>query len=135
MAERALEAHVKRILDPSRKAFGKLLAEHGVQIDNVAQSRIDIEQARQLVFSAAAMIDTVGAKEAKKQLAIAKVAVPRACLKVIDRSIQAHGAAGVSQDFNLAEAYASMRTLRLADGPDEVHLHQIGRMEISKSKL
>ncbi|KAJ3192709.1 glutamine--fructose-6-phosphate transaminase (isomerizing) [Irineochytrium annulatum] len=134
MAERALEFHLTRLTDPARKTFGKLLAQHGAMADAVALSRIEIDQARMLVLAAADMIDRVGAKGAMKAIAMAKVAVPNMTLRVIDRAIQAHGAGGVGQDFPLAYMYAGMRTLRIADGPDEVHMMQIAKTEFKRSE-
>lgn len=133
MAERALELQILRLTDPNRRVFGKLIGEHGVATDTVCQSRLDIDQARLLVFNAAAAIDRYGAKRAMNQIAIAKVVVPTMACTVIDRAIQAHGAAGVSQDFVLAQMYAFMRTLRIADGPDEVHRRQISRNEMKRA--
>ena len=133
VAERALEQHILRLVDPSRKTFGKLLAQHGTASDSVAQSRLEINQARLLVLDAAAAIDKSGAKKAMKQIGMAKIVVPSMALRVIDRAIQAHGGAGVSQDYNLAFAYAMMRTLRIADGPDEVHARQLARSELKRA--
>ncbi|KAI8912597.1 acyl-CoA dehydrogenase/oxidase [Gorgonomyces haynaldii] len=140
MAERALECHLHRITDPSRRTFGKLLAQHGTAADAVAQSRLEIDQARMLVLKAADEIDRVGAKKAMKYIAMAKAMMPTVTQNVIDRAIQAHGGAGVSQDFPLAYYFAMNRTLRIADGPDEVHRMQIAKMELKahaarKSKL
>ncbi|TFD93662.1 acyl-CoA dehydrogenase [Jeotgalibacillus sp. R-1-5s-1] len=129
-AERALEELCKRVLD--RQAFGKPLASQGVIREWIADSRIEIEQARLLTLKAAYMMDTVGNKVAKAEIAMIKVVAPSMALKVIDRAIQALGAAGVSEDFPLAAHWASARTLRLADGPDEVHRAQIGRLELQK---
>ncbi|KAJ3330502.1 hypothetical protein HDU91_003562 [Kappamyces sp. JEL0680] len=133
MAERALEYHILRLTDPSRRAFGKLLGEHGTAADTVCQSRLEIDQARLLVLTAAAAIDKLGAKDAMNQIAMAKVVVPTMALAVIDRAIQAHGGAGVSQEFPLANMYAMMRTLRIADGPDEVHRRQIAKNEMKRA--
>lgn len=127
-AERALELLCKRI--QNRVPFGKPLAEQGVIRQWVAESRIEIEQARLLTLKAAYMMDTVGNKAAKKEIAMIKAVAPRMALAVIDRAIQAFGAAGVSADFPLARLWANARTLRLADGPDEVHLDQIARLEM-----
>jgi acyl-CoA dehydrogenase len=127
-AERALELLCKRI--QNRVPFGKPLAEQGVIRQWVAESRIEIEQARLLTLKAAYMMDTVGNKAAKKEIAMIKAVAPRMALAVIDRAIQAFGAAGVSDDFPLARLWANARTLRLADGPDEVHLDQIARLEM-----
>lgn len=130
LAERALEAMCRRV--PSRVAFGKPLAEQGTIRHDIAESRIEIEQARLLTMKAAHLMDTVGNKEARAEIAMIKVVAPNVALKVIDRAIQAHGAAGVSGDFFLAEAWASARTLRFADGPDEVHREQIAKMELKR---
>ncbi|MFC5589849.1 acyl-CoA dehydrogenase [Sporosarcina soli] len=129
-AERALEQMCVRVQE--RTAFGKSLAEQGVVKEWIAESRIDIEQARLLTLKAAYMMDTVGNKEAKTEIAMIKVVAPNMALRVIDRSIQAFGGAGVSGDFTLAAQWASSRTLRLADGPDEVHRNQIARLELAK---
>ena len=128
LAERALQAMCKRV--KSRVAFGKPIAEQTVTLERIAESRIAIEQARLLVLKAAYMMDTVGNKVARKEIAMIKVAAPNMALKVIDWAIQAHGGAGVSDDFFLAGAWAGARTLRLADGPDEVHRNQIGQLEL-----
>jgi acyl-CoA dehydrogenase len=130
VAERALDAMCKRV--KRRVAFGKTLAEQTVTLERIAEARIDIEQARLLVLKAAYMMDTVGNKAARKQIAMIKVAAPNMALRVIDWAIQAHGAAGVCDDFGLAYMYAGTRTLRLADGPDEVHRNQIGRLELAE---
>jgi acyl-CoA dehydrogenase len=129
-AERALEELCKRVQD--RVAFGKKLSEQGVIQEWIAEARIDIEQARLLTLKAAFMMDTVGNKEAKAEIAMIKVVAPNMALKVIDRAIQAFGAAGVSEDYTLAAAWANIRTLRLADGPDEVHKRAIARYELKK---
>lgn len=129
-AERALEEMCIRV--QQRKPFGKSLAEQGVVREWIADSRIEIEQARLLTLKAAYMMDTVGNKEAKAQIAMIKVVAPNMALRVIDRAIQAFGAAGVSADFTLAAQWANSRTLRLADGPDEVHRNQIARLELKK---
>jgi acyl-CoA dehydrogenase len=128
LAERALEAMCKRV--KTRVAFGKPIGEQTVTLERIAESRIAIEQARLLVLKAAYMMDTVGNKVARKEIAMIKVAAPNMALKVIDWAIQAHGGAGVSDDFFLAGAWAGARTLRLADGPDEVHRNQIGQLEL-----
>ncbi|KAJ3100393.1 hypothetical protein HDU96_010354 [Phlyctochytrium bullatum] len=133
MAERALEYHLKRVTDPSRKTFNKLISQHGTAMDAIATSRFEIDQARLLVLRAADAIDRLGAKAAMNEIGMAKVVVPSMALKVIDRAIQAHGAAGVCQDFPLAYMYAGMRTLRIADGPDEVHIMQIAKNELKKA--
>ncbi len=129
-AERALEAMCKRVT--CRTAFGKKLAEMGTIRHDIAHSRMEIEQARLLVLKTAHMMDTVGNKAAKAEIAMIKVVVPNMTLRVIDRAIQAHGAAGVSQDFELASMWANTRTLRLADGPDEVHTEAIAKGELAK---
>jgi acyl-CoA dehydrogenase len=129
-AERALEAMCRRAL--VRKPFGKRLSEQGVTEERIAESRIAIEQARLLVMKAAWMMDSVGNKAARAEIAMIKVAATNLACQVIDRAIQAHGAGGVSQDFNLAYAYAQARALRFADGPDEVHRTQIARLELKK---
>ena len=128
MAERALSLMIKRSI--VRETFGKPLVQQGVIQDWIAQARIDIEQARLLVLKAAWMIDTVGAKGARKEIAAIKVAVPQMAQRVIDNAIQAHGGAGVCQDTPLASMYAGIRTLRIVDGPDEVHIRDIARLEI-----
>ncbi|KAI8896344.1 acyl-CoA dehydrogenase/oxidase [Globomyces pollinis-pini] len=133
VAERALELHILRLVNPSRRVFGKLLGEHGTAADTVCQSRLEIDQARLLVLSAAAQIDQGGAKSAMHQIAMAKVIVPQMALNVMDRAIQVHGGSGVSQDWPLAAMYAFMRTLRIADGPDEVHRRQIARYEMKRA--
>ncbi|QGP80537.1 acyl-CoA dehydrogenase family protein [Sphingobium sp. CAP-1] len=130
MAERALEAMCRRV--KSRVAFGKPLAEQGVIIERIANSRIMIDQARLLTLHAAHRMDTVGNKVAKAEIAMIKVAAPNMACQVIDWAMQAHGAAGVSQDFFLASYYAHARKIRFADGPDEVHRHQLGRLELAK---
>lgn len=129
-AEMALEAMCKRLL--KRTAFGKPVASHSVWEDRIARARCDIDMTRLLCLKAAYMMDTVGNKEAKTEIAMIKVAAPRIALQVIDDAIQAHGAAGVSADFELAEAYANARILRIADGPDEVHCRAIARWELAK---
>lgn len=129
-AERALEELCKRV--QSRMAFGKTLASQGVIQEWIADSRIEIEQARLLTLKAAYMMDTVGNKEAKTEIAMIKVVAPSMALRVIDRAIQAFGAAGVSNDFTLAAQWANARTLRLADGPDEVHRSQLAKLELRK---
>ena len=128
MAERALSLMIKRSI--GRETFGKALVQQGVIQDWIAQARIDIEQARLLVLKAAWMIDTVGAKGARKEIAAIKVAVPQMAERIIDHAIQSHGGAGVCQDTPLAGLYAGIRTLRIVDGPDEVHIRDIARLEI-----
>jgi acyl-CoA dehydrogenase len=130
VAERALEAMCKRVQE--RVAFGKPLAEQGTIRADIATSRMEIEQARLLTLNAAHMMDTVGNKGARAEIAMIKVVAPNVTLRVLDRAIQAHGGAGVSQDTFLADAWAAVRTLRLADGPDEVHLESIAKMELQK---
>ena len=128
MAERALSLMIKRSI--GRETFGKALVQQGVIQEWIAQARIDIEQARLLVLKAAWMIDTVGAKGARKEIAAIKVAVPQMAERIIDHAIQSYGGAGVSQDTPLASLYAGIRTLRIVDGPDEVHIRDIARLEI-----
>src|SRR4029453_3027996 len=130
VAERALEYMCKRAV--KRVAFGKPLAENDITIERIAQSRIEIDQARLLVLNAAYMMDTVGNKAARQAIAEIKVAVPNMTLQVVDRAMQLHGGGGVSQEFPLASWWAHSRTLRFADGPDEVHRRQIGRLELRK---
>src|SRR5579883_3224019 len=129
-AERALEKMCKRV--KSRVAFGKPVSEQTVTLERIAEARIMIEQARLLTLKAAYMMDTVGNKAARAEIAMIKVAAPNMLCQIVDWAIQAHGAGGVSDDFGLAKAYAGARTLRLADGPDEVHRNQIGRLELRK---
>src|SRR3954469_14077548 len=129
-AEEALDAMVNRLM--SRTAFGKTIAEQGVWEERVANARIDIEMTRLLCLKAADMMDRAGNKAAQGEIAMIKVAAPLMALKIIDDAIQAFGAAGVSEDAGLARAYASIRTLRLADGPDEVHRRAIARLEYKK---
>jgi acyl-CoA dehydrogenase len=130
-AERALEAMCARV--KSRVAFGKPLAEQGAIRADIANSRIEIDQARLLVLNAAHRMDTLGNKAARTEIAMIKVVAPSMALRVIDRAIQAHGAAGVSEDFGLAAAWADARTLRFADGPDEVHREAIAKWELRKT--
>jgi acyl-CoA dehydrogenase len=132
VAERALELMCKRV--QARTAFGKRLAEMGSIRQDIAFSRIEIDQCRLLTLRAAYMMDTVGNKNARQEIAAIKVAAPSMSLRVIDRAIQAHGGMGVCQDTFLASAWANQRTLRLADGPDEVHLDQIGKLELAKHR-
>ena len=128
MAERALSLMIKRTM--SREAFGKELVRQGVIQEWIATARIEIEQARLLVLKAAWMIDTVGAKGARKEIAAIKVSVPQMAQRVIDNAIQSYGGAGVCQDTPLAAMFAGIRTLRIVDGPDEVHIRDIARLEI-----
>jgi acyl-CoA dehydrogenase len=130
LAERALEAMCRRTL--SRVAFGRPIAEQTVTLERVAEARIAIDQARLLVLNAAHRMDTVGNKAAAREIAMIKVAAPTMACRILDWAIQAHGGGGLSDDFPLAYAYAHARTLRFADGPDEVHRNQIGRMELAK---
>ncbi len=130
LAERALEAMCRRV--KARVAFGKPIADQGTIRADIADSRIEIEQARLLTLKAAAMMDAAGNKTARAEIAMIKVVAPNMALRVLDRAIQAHGGAGVSGDFPLAEAWASARTLRLADGPDEVHRESIAKLELKK---
>jgi acyl-CoA dehydrogenase len=130
VAERALELMCKRA--QSRVAFGKKLSEQGVTLERIAEARIMIDQTRLLVLNAAYMMDTVGNRAAKAEIAMIKVAAPAMTLKVLDWAIQMHGAGGVSDDFPLAALWAGARTLRLADGPDEVHREQVGKLELSR---
>jgi acyl-CoA dehydrogenase len=130
VAERAVESMCARV--KSRVAFGKALAEHGTIRADIALSRIEIEQARLLTLKTAYLMDTVGNKAARAEIAMIKVVAPNVALRVLDRAIQAHGGAGVSEDFPLASAWANSRTLRLADGPDEVHLEAIAKYELAK---
>ena len=130
VAERALELMCKRVL--SRVAFGKTLAEQGTIRADIAKSRLEIDQARLLTLKAAQLMDTVGNKAARTEIAMIKVVAPNVTLSVLDRAIQAHGGAGVSEDTFLASAWANVRTLRLADGPDEVHTESIAKWELGK---
>ena len=130
VAERALDAMRARVRE--RVAFGKPLADQGTIRADIAESRMEIEQARLLTMKAAYMMDTVGNKVARAELAMVKVVVPRMTLRVLDRAIQAHGAAGVSNDFPIAAAWAHARTIRLADGPDEVHREAIAKAELKR---
>jgi acyl-CoA dehydrogenase len=129
-AERALESMCKRA--KSRVAFGKPVSEQTVTLERIAEARCMIEQARLLTLKAAHMMDTVGNKAARAEIAMIKVVAPSMACQVIDWAMQVHGGGGVSQDFHLAYHYASSRTLRFADGPDEVHRNQIGRLELAK---
>ena len=131
LAERAIEMMCAR--SSQRVAFGKVISSQGVVKEMISKSRIEIEQARLLTLKAADMMDKYGNKVAKKEIAMIKVVAPRMALKVLDRAIQIHGGGGVSDDFFLASAWAAARSLRLADGPDEVHLAQLAKMELSVS--
>jgi acyl-CoA dehydrogenase len=130
VAERALEVMIRRSL--ARSTFGSLVADKGLIQDWIAESRIEIDMGREYVMRAAHLMDTVGNKAAATEISGIKVAIPNIALKVVDRAIQVHGAAGVTQFFPLAEMYAHMRTLRIADGPDEVHKMTIARRELRK---
>jgi acyl-CoA dehydrogenase len=129
-AERALDAMCRRALE--REAFGRRIAEQGTVRADIANSRMEIDQARLLVLHAAHMMDTAGNKQARAEIAMIKVIAPNVALRVIDRAIQVHGGAGVCQDTFLAAAWASARTLRLADGPDEVHTEAVAKLELKK---
>jgi acyl-CoA dehydrogenase len=133
-SERALEWMLMRINDPKKTPFGKQLREHGVILEWVAKSRLEIDAARLVVLNAAIKMDEEGPKAALTEIAEAKVLVPQMALTVIDRAVQSFGGAGVSQDTPLANMWAQIRTLRLADGPDEVHLNQMGRNENKRGK-
>ena len=130
VAERSLEAMCRRV--SSRVAFGRTIAEQGTIRADIANSRMEIDQARLLTLKAAYMMDTVGNKAARAEIAMIKIVAPNMALRVIDRAIQAHGAAGVCDDFGLARAWANSRTLRLADGPDEVHREAIAKLELKR---
>ncbi|MCI0664240.1 MAG: acyl-CoA dehydrogenase family protein [Acidobacteria bacterium] len=130
VAERSLESMSRRV--KQRVAFGKTLADMGTIRADIAESRMEIEQARLLTLKAAYLMDTAGNKAARAEIAMIKVMAPNMALRVIDRALQAHGGAGVSEDFNLAKAWAHARTLRLADGPDEVHREAIAKLELKK---
>jgi acyl-CoA dehydrogenase len=129
-AERALKLMCERAV--SRTVFGGEIAKQGVVREQIAESRMEIDMARLLVLKTADMIDKVGAKGARSEIAAIKVIAPRVALNVVDRAIQVHGGAGVSEDFPLARMYASLRTLRIADGPDEVHVRTVARQELGK---
>jgi len=130
MAERALELMCRRAI--SREAFGRPLAQQGVVQQQIAESRVAIDQARLLVLHTAWLIDTVGAKTARSEVAAIKAVVPRMACDVVDRAIQVHGGLGVCEDVPLAQMYAGLRTLRIADGPDEVHLRSVARVELGR---
>ncbi|MDQ3913213.1 MAG: acyl-CoA dehydrogenase [Actinomycetota bacterium] len=132
VAERAIELMCERVKE--REAFGKPLAEQGVIMEWIANSRIEIEQSRLLTLKAAHMMDTLGNKEAKAEIAMIKIVAPNTTLRVLDRAIQAFGGAGVSEDFPLANFWAASRTLRLADGPDEVHRTAVAKLELKKER-
>ena len=132
VSERALDAMCRRV--QKRVAFGRTLAEQGTIRADIAESRMEIEQARLLTMKAAYLMDTVGNKQARGEIAMIKVVVPRMALRVLDRSIQAHGAAGVCDDFPMAMMWAQSRTIRLADGPDEVHREAIAKLELTKGR-
>jgi acyl-CoA dehydrogenase len=130
LAERALETMCQRAL--SRTAFGKTIAEQGVTRQWIAESRMEIDQSRLLTLHAAHMMDTVGNKAARNEIAMIKVVAPKMAQKLVDRAIQVHGAGGVSQDFHLAYAYARTRTMRIVDGPDAVHEETVAKLELRK---
>ncbi|KAI0347321.1 acyl-CoA dehydrogenase NM domain-like protein [Trametopsis cervina] len=132
-AQNALDLLLARVTDPSRKTFGKYLYEHGTVISDIAKSRAEIESSRLLVLSAALQIDKYQAKGALKEIGIAKFVVPSMALQVVDRAMQSFGAEGLSQDQSLAHTFAGLRTLRLADGPDAVHIQQIGQRELKRA--
>lgn len=133
-AEAALDRMLTRVTDTRKRTFGKALYEHGTIVADIAKSRMQIDQARLLVLSAANMIDKSDAKGAMRDIGMSKVVVPNAALDVLDRAMQAHGAEGISQDTPLAATWAGLRTLRYADGPDEVHIQQIGKQELRRAK-
>ena len=130
VAERALEKMCRRV--KTRRTFGRAIAEQSVTLERIAESRIKIDQARLLVYHAAWLMDTVGNKAARGPIAMIKIAAAETACQVIDWAIQAHGAGGLSDDFHLGHAYAQARSIRIADGPDEVHRNQIGRLELEK---
>ena len=133
-AEKALEWMIARVNDPRKMTFGKPLSEHGVILEWIAKSRLEIDAARLVVLNAALKIDEKDAKNALKEIAEAKVLVPQMALTVIDRAVQSYGGAGVCQDTPLANMWAQIRTLRIADGPDEVHLQQMGKNEMKRGQ-
>lgn len=130
LAERALALAITRASDPARAVFGRLIVEHATTQVDIAESRIDIDAARCLVLEAARKIDELGGVKARKEIAAIKVLVPRLCLRVVDRAIQVHGGAGVGPDTFLPRAFAGLRSLRIADGPDIVHLRTVGMLEL-----
>jgi alkylation response protein AidB-like acyl-CoA dehydrogenase len=130
VAEEALERMVRRL--SSRVAFGKPISTHSIWEQRIAEARIEIECSRLLCLKAADMMDKVGNKAAQAEIAMIKVKAPNMALKIIDDAIQAHGGGGVSEDFGLAKMYAGQRTLRIADGPDEVHRNHIAKLELSR---
>jgi acyl-CoA dehydrogenase len=132
VAERALEKMCDRLT--TREAFGKKLYQHSVWEERIAQARIEIECSRLLTLKAAYMMDTVGNKIARAEIAMIKVKAPTMALAIIDDAIQAHGGAGVTTDFGLAAAWANVRTLRLADGPDEVHRRTVAQIELKRQR-
>ncbi|KAL1727199.1 acyl-CoA dehydrogenase/oxidase [Schizophyllum commune] len=132
-AQAALDLMLLRVTDPAKKTFGKYLHEHGSILQEIARSRADIDSGRLLVLSAALKIDKHQAKGAMKEIAIAKFTIPKMACTVVDRAMQAFGAEGISQDQQLAQTYAQLRTLRFADGPDEVHMQQVGRNELKRA--
>jgi len=132
-AQNALDTMLRRVTDPAKKTFGKYLYEHGTVVADIAKSRAEIESARLLVLSAALQIDKVKAKGALKEIGIAKFVVPSMALQVVDRAMQSFGAEGLSQDQELASAWAGLRTLRIADGPDAVHIQQVGMRELRRA--
>jgi acyl-CoA dehydrogenase len=134
IAERALEEFIARVNDPGRETFGVRLNRHGVILDWIARSRIEIDAARLMVLNAAIKVDLTDAKDAQREIGMAKIHVPKVALKVIDRAIQSFGAAGLGPDTPLPAMYAIARSLRIADGPDEVHIAQLGRNESKTGK-
>jgi len=133
-AEKAMDWMLARVNDETKKPFGKMLNEHGVILEWIAKSRLEIDSARLIVLNAAIKIDESNAKGALKEIAEAKVMVPQMALTVIDRAVQSYGGTGVCQDTPLANMWAQIRTLRIADGPDEVHLQQMGKNENKRGK-
>ncbi|WRT64718.1 uncharacterized protein IL334_001652 [Kwoniella shivajii] len=134
IANRALDILLQRVSDPNRKTFGKYLKEHGTVVADIAHSRAEIDQARLLVLAAARRVDVAGAKGAMQDIGMAKFTVPSMALKVVDRAMQVHGAEGLSEDTPLAYYYGSLRTLKYADGPDEVHIQQVGKNELKRAE-